>query len=131
MKAFDRNEFEKYTAEAEEKWSNTQAYREYAEKAGNYSKQKQNDLAEEMDGIMAEFACCVRKSEAPDSAHVQSLVKKLQDHITENYYHCTNQILAGLGQMYVSDERFCRNIDKHADGTAALICQAITVYCGK
>ncbi|MBP3572516.1 MAG: TipAS antibiotic-recognition domain-containing protein, partial [Clostridia bacterium] len=43
----------------------------------------------------------------------------------------TNEILAGLGQMYVADERFMNNIDKHADGTASFICKAIAVYCGK
>ena len=127
MKAFDNSEFEKYKAEAREKWGQTQAYREYEEK--NYSKQKQDALAEGMDYIMAEFALCMRNSAAPDSAEAQNLVRMLQDHITENYYHCTNQILAGLGQMYVADERFKNNIDKHADGTAAFICEAIEVYC--
>lgn len=50
---------------------------------------------------------------------------------SENYYLCTNQILAGLGQMYVADERFKSNIDKHADGTAEFICEAIEIYCRK
>ncbi|MBR7146552.1 MAG: TipAS antibiotic-recognition domain-containing protein, partial [Oscillospiraceae bacterium] len=67
----------------------------------------------------------------PDSTEVQNLVKTLQNHITENYYLCTNEILEGLGQMYAADERFRNNIDKHADGTAAFICEAIKVYCGK
>ena len=61
----------------------------------------------------------------------QSLVKLLQNHITENYYLCTNEILACLGQMYVADERFKHNIDKHGEGTAAFICEAIKIYCGK
>ena len=84
-----------------------------------------------MDHIMAEFALCMKKSEPPDSEEAQNLVKMLQSHITENYYLCTNEILAGHGQMYVADERFKNNIDKHADGTAAFICEAITVYCRK
>jgi hypothetical protein len=55
----------------------------------------------------------------------------LQNHISENYYLCTNEILAGLGQMYVADERFKNNIDKRADGTAEFICEAIAAYCSK
>ena len=51
--------------------------------------------------------------------------------ITENYYFCTNDILAGLGQMYVGDDRFKSNIDRHADGTAAFICDAICSYCSQ
>ena len=131
MTAFDNSEFEKYKAEAKEKWGKTDAYKEHAERTKHYSKQKWNDLAEGMDHIMAEFACCMRKGESPDSTEAQTLVKSLQNHITENYYVCTNEILAGLGQMYVADERFTNNIDKHADGTAAFICEAIAVYCGK
>ena len=131
MKAFDNSEFEKHKAEAKEKWGKTEAYKEHEEKTKNYGKQKWNDLAAGMDCILAEFAVCMRKGETPDSAEAQSLVKKLQSHITENYYHCTKEILAGLGQMYVADERFKNNIDRHAEGTAAFICEAIGIYCGK
>ena len=80
---------------------------------------------------MAEFALCMRKDKSPDSTEAQNLVIMLQNYITENYYLCTNEILAGLGQMYVADERFKNNIDKHADGTATFICEAIAVYCSK
>lgn len=64
----------------------------------------------------------------PDSSEAQELVKKLQDFITENYYTCTDKILAGLGQMYVADERFKENIDKYADGTAEYVCKTIEMY---
>ena len=131
MGAFDNSEFEKHKAEAQEKWGQTSAYKEHTERTKNYSKQKWNDLAAGMDHIMAEFAVCLKNRENPASDHVQALVQKLQRHITENYYCCTREILTGLGQMYVADERFKNNIDKHADGTAAWICEAIAVYCRK
>ena len=131
MKAFDNSKFEKHKAEAKEKWGKTDAYKEHAERTKNYSKQTWDSLAEGMNHIMAEFALCMRNGERPDSTEAQNLVKMLQNHITENYYLCTNQILAGLGQMYVADERFTNNIDKHADGTAAFIFAAISVYCSK
>ena len=117
------------TDKAKEKWEQTPAYEEYERKTKGYPKDKWNSLADGMDSIMAEFALCMKKGDAPDSAAAQALVKTLQTHITENYYLCTNEILAGLGQMYVADERFKNNIDKHADGTAAFICNAIEVYC--
>ena len=131
MKAFDSSEFEKHKAEAKAKWGKTDAYKEHTEKTRDYSKQKWDALAEGMDHIMAEFALCMKNGEAPASAEAQNLVKMLQRHITENYYHCTDEILFGLGQMYVADERFQNNIDKHGDGTAAFIREAIEVYCRK
>lgn len=131
MSAFDNSEFEKYKEEAQEKWGNTGAYKEYAERTQNYSKQKWTGVTEGMNQIMADFANCMMKNEAPDSNEAQNLVEKLQNHISENFYRCTNEILRGLGQMYVADERFKKNIDKHASGTAAFICAAIEAYCSK
>ena len=131
MTAFDNSEFEKYKTEVQEKWGNTDAYREHEARTAAYSEQQHRALAEDMDRIMAEFALCMRKDESPDSAEAQNLVKMLQNHITGNYYLCTNEILAGLGQMYVADERFRQNIDRHADGTAAFIRDAVGVYCGR
>lgn len=129
MKAFDRSEFEKQNAEAKEKWGQTSAYKEYETKTKDYSKSKWNDLAGGMEQIMERFASCMKNGETPDSTDAQTLVKCLQNHITENCYLCTNEILAGLGQMYVGDERFKNNIDQHADGTAEFVCKAIASYC--
>ena len=131
MSAFDNSEFEKYKAETREKWGETDAYRQHEEKTKNYSKDKWNNLADEMNDILAEFAVCMKNGEEPDSDRAQNLVKMLQNHITENYYLCTNEILVSLGQMYVADERFKNNIDKHADGTAEFISEAIETYSRK
>ena len=131
MSAFDNSEFEKYKSEAKEKWGQTPAYKEHEEKTKQYSKEKWNTLAGEMNDIFAEFAACMKGGEKPDSAKAQNLVKMLQDHITQNYYLCTDEILAGLGQMYTQDERFKNNIDKNADGTAVFVCGAIEFYCYK
>ena len=123
--------FDKHQAEVKEKWGSTDAYREYEDKTKNYDRQKQKSLAEGMDQMMAAFAVCMKQGNAPDSAQAQTLVQTLQTHISENYYRCTEEILAGLGQMYVADERFRSNIDKHAEGTAAYISEAIGIYCGR
>ncbi len=131
MKAFANSEFEKHKAEAKEKWGKTDAYRQHTEKTKHYSKQKWNELTEEMDHIMAEFTLCMKRDQTPDSTDAQNLVKMLQNHITENYYLCTKEILASLAQMYVTDYQFKNNIDKHADGTAAFIYEAINIYCRK
>ena len=134
MKAFDNTEFEmvrnQYEEEAKEKWGNTVAYAEYAEKAKGYSKAKQNDLLAGMQDILKEFSLCMHNGGTPESEQAQMLVKKLQEYITKNYYTCTNEILAGLGKMYVADERFKKNIDKQGEGTAEYISEAISFYTG-
>lgn len=132
MKAFDNSEFEAtrkaYELEAKEKWGQTESYAEYEKKA--YSKEMQTELAKGLDAIFAEFALCKKVTADAGAADAQALVKKLQDYITGNYYTCTNSILAGLGKMYVADERFRNNIDKHGEGTAEFASEAIAIFCG-
>ena len=55
----------------------------------------------------------------------------MQQFITDHFYTCTLEILAGLGEMYVADNRFRKNIDKaDGEGTADFVAQAIRAYCG-
>ncbi len=129
MKAFDNSEFEKYKNEAKERWGSTDAYKEHKEKTKNYSKGDFDALGDGMDMIMGEFSLCMKKDLAPGSEEAQILVKKLQDYITANFYTCTKEILAGLGQMYVLDERFRNNIDRHGNGTARFISEAVAFFC--
>ena len=116
---------EKYEKEAYEHWGNTAAYREYEQKTKNYTKEK---WAEANDGLMAIFAACKDSGVSAVSAEAQALVAKLQAHITANYYTCTDEILAGLGKMYVADERFKKNIDKCGEGTAEFAAEGIRIY---
>ena len=81
--------------------------------------------------IFAEFAACKQSGAEVDSNEAQALVAKLQTYITENYYTCTNEILAGLGKMYVADERFKKNIDKYGEGTAEFAAEGIRIYVEK
>ena len=120
-----------YETETRSRWGNTAAYREHEEKTKSYTKEK---WAEANDGLMeifAEFAVCKDNVMSADSKEAQALVAKLQAHITANYYTCTDEILAGLGKMYVADERFKKNIDKYGEGTAEFAADAIEVYCRK
>ena len=120
-----------YETEARSRWGDTDAYREHEQKTKNYTKEK---WAEANDGLMtifAEFAALKNNGVAADSAEAQALVAKLQAHITENYYTCNDEILAGLGKMYVADERFKKNIDKYGDGTAEFVSEGIRIYAEK
>ena len=66
----------------------------------------------------------------PCDGKVQEKIRVLQRFITKNYYNCTNEILSGLGKMYVCDERFKKNIDKAGgEGTAEFVFEAIQKYC--
>ena len=120
-----------YDIEVKQRFGSTDAYKEHAEKTSDYSKDKWQEVNDGLMSVFAKFAECMNNGYTADLDKVQALVKELQNYITENYYTCTKEILAGLGQMYVADERFKTNIDKHAVGTAELIGEAIKIYCSK
>ena len=119
---------DKYKTEARERYGNTAAYREHEQKTKNYTKEKWAEANDGLMAIFAEFATLKNNGFAVNSPGVQSLVVKLQDFITENYYTCTDEILAGLGNMYVADERFKKNIDKYGEGTAEFASEAISQH---
>ena len=117
-----------YSIEARSRWGNTDAYREHEQRTKHYTKEKWTEANDGMMAIFAEFAACKVSGASADSVEVQALVAKLQAHITANYYTCTDEILAGLGKMYVCDERFKKNIDKYGEGTAEFVAKAISLY---
>ena len=120
-----------YENESRSRWGNTAAYREHEQKTKNYTKEKWSEVNDGLMAIFAEFATCKDSGASADSLEAQALVTKLQAHITANYYTCTDEILAGLGKMYVADERFKKNIDKYGEGTAEFAAGAIAMYCQK
>ena len=133
MKSLSNNEYENakksYEKEVKEKWGHTDAYKESCEKTAGYSKEKQNDINEGLMALFSDFAEKMKSGTACNSDEAMAIAEKLQTYITENFYTCTKEILSGLGQMYVLDERFKANIDKYGEGTAEYARDAIKNYC--
>lgn len=130
FKAFDKSELVQYAKEVSERWGETAAYAEYQQKAKGRTDKEQEDLGSRLLMQFAELGKL--KSCAPEEQAVQERIAAIQQFITDNYYHCTNEILSGLGQMYTGDARMRSNIDKAGgEGTAAFAGRAIEVYCKK
>ena len=117
--------------EVRERWGTTDAYRDHEQKTKNYTKEKWTEANDGLMAIFAEFAACKQSGLGADSNEARALVAKLQAHITANYYTCTDEILTGLGKMYVADERFKKNIDKYGEGTAEFAAEGIRIYIEK
>lgn len=128
--AFDKSKIEKYTKEAKEKWGSTQAYKEYEEKTKSQTNQQAEQNAE---GLMNHFVCLGKLMHLePCSEEVQEVVASLRQFITDNYYNCTPEIFAALGQMYSAGDSMTENIDKAGGaGTAQFATDAIAFYCEK
>ena len=118
-----------YKTESRSRWGATDAYREHEQKTKNYTKEKWAEANNGLMAIFAEFAACRASGAQATSEVAKALVAKLQAYITAHYYTCTDEILAGLGKMYIADERFKKNIDKQGEGTAEFAEEAIANFC--
>ncbi|MBO5495645.1 MAG: TipAS antibiotic-recognition domain-containing protein [Eubacterium sp.] len=121
-----KDSFKYYEKQVTEHWGATDAYKEYKEKSSGRSEAQSRDINEGLMNIFSKFAAldC-----APADESAQELVAKLQSYITDNFYTCTDEILTGLGKMYVADSEFKNNIDRYAgDGTAEFVSKAIEIY---
>ncbi len=124
---FDKKKIDEYSRRAKEQWGGTREYAEYEEKSRARSKNDEYSSASELMSVFGEFGKL--RANSPDSNEVKAQVKKLQDCITNNYYTCTNEILASLGQMYTENDEFKQNIDSAGgEGTAEFVSEAIKGY---
>ncbi len=118
----------KYAAEARQKYGDA-AVDAVERRTGRYSK-------EDWANIMAEHAAIHDKiiaamDKGPADPQVQEAVGELRRWITDHFYDCTPEIFRGLGDLYVTDERFTANIDKRKEGLAAFLQKAIHDYCDR
>ena len=122
-------DYSDYERQAKARWGEIAAYQEYKEKSSDRSDADNKSIQAGLIQIFLEFASfdC-----APADEPAQQLVAKLQGYITDNFYHCTNEILAGLGKMYAAEGEFKKNIDAFAGaGTADYVSQSVRAYCDK
>lgn len=133
FREFDATEMEacrqKYAAEVRERWGGTEAYRESEARTAKNSGADWEEQTREMNDIFRGFAALRATDPAGPAACTQ--VKRWQAFITARYYPCSDEILAGLGQMYTADERFRENLDRFGQGTADFMSRAIAAYCAK
>jgi hypothetical protein len=116
----------KYKKEAEERWGDTPAYKESEEKTSKYSKGDWDKIRKE--GALIFKSLAINMQKPPKSREVQELIDKWRNHISKYYYNCTDEIFYELGQVYISDERFKKNIDQYDEGLAEFMNEAIKEY---
>ncbi|BBH23568.1 MerR family transcriptional regulator [Paenibacillus baekrokdamisoli] len=113
-----------YEQEARERWGN-QAVDTANAKVGGMSKDEQGALSARMNEIYTRLAAL--RNSSPDSEEAQGAIQE--------WYLLLNTMgsyslegFKGLGQMYVDDSRFTKNIDKFGEGLAVFMRDAMAIY---
>ena len=130
LQEFNQNEVEQmrdqYAQEAKDRWGDTPAYAESQRRTNAYTPADWAAVKAETDAVFSGFAALVGHD--PVSPEVRAMVTRWKALISKRFYACSDEMLAGLGEMYLADERFQKTLDGYGPGTAALMSQAMRRY---
>ncbi|EFL40013.1 MerR family transcriptional regulator [Streptomyces fungicidicus] len=116
---------DQYEEEVKERWGDTDAYRQSRRKTASYTKEDWQRLQDEADELTRRFVALMDAGEPADSEGAMDAAEDHRQGIARNHYDCGYEMHTCLGEMYVSDERFTRNIDAAGPGLAAYMRDAI------
>jgi len=114
-----------WAVEAEERWGETDAYRESRGRTAGYTKQDWIELKAEADAGLREFAQAMAAGVAPDSEAAMTMAEAHRSYLTRWFYDCSIEMHRGLAEMYVADPRFTTTFDTVAPGLAQYVHDAI------
>ncbi|MBB1246420.1 MerR family transcriptional regulator [Streptomyces durbertensis] len=126
FEVFGDHDPEQYADEVEQRWGDTEAYRESRRRAASYTKEDWKRITAEGDRINRGFAALLAAGTPADSAEARDLAEQHRAWISRNHYECGYEMQRCLGEMYVSDERFTATYDAIAPGLAVYLRDAIT-----
>ena len=114
-----------YEDEAEERWGETDAYKQSSQRTAQYTKQDWEQVGQEADAINRRFLALMAAGTPAESEAAMDIAEEHRAHIIKWFYDCPKAMHAGLGQMYIADQRFQENIDKAGAGLAEYLASAI------
>ena len=127
---FDTSKLDEYAEQAKASWGKTPQWKEYEDKWAGRPKEEQVAMGKSLMELFVPFGRMSAEGADPSCEEALAQVAKIQAFIAENYYDCTNEILAGLGQAYGSGGDFTRNINAAAGpGAAEFAAAAVRAYC--
>ena len=113
-----------YETEAQERWGDTEAWKQSQARTAQFSKQDWLRVKQEGDDLNRRLAAAMTAGAAPDGEEAMDLAEAHHRSI-EVFYECPYAMHRGLGDMYVADERFTRTYDDVAPGLARWLRDAI------
>ena len=125
---FDPTEYEE---EAKERWGDTDAYKQSAQRTASYIKRDWEALGAEADAINQRFLVLMADDVPASDEAAMDVAEEHRAHISRWFYDCPKVAHAGLGQMYVADHRFKENIDKAGSGLAEYMAEAIAANAAR
>lgn len=120
----------RHAQEAEQRWGETDAYRESRRRAASYGKQDWQRMKAELDDLERRFGQALRAGLPADGPEAVALAEEHRGHTSRWFYDCSAEMHRSLAQMYVADERFARHYDQQVPGLARYVHDAVLASSG-
>ncbi|RBY77642.1 MerR family transcriptional regulator [Geodermatophilus sp. TF02-6] len=125
FEVFGEHDPAQYEAEVRERWGETDAYAESQRRTRGYTKEDWLRVKAEGEDVERRFAEAMRAGVPADSEQAMDLAEEHRQQISRNFYDCSPQMHAGLGRVYVEDERFTAHYEQVAPGLAQYVSTAV------
>ena len=122
---FGTDKMDEHTAEAEQRWGDTDAWQESRRKTAAYTKHDWIAIKAEADANIAGFAEALRAGQPADSVAAMGLAEAHRAHLTRWFYECSYDMHRGLAELYISDPRFTASYDEIEPGFSQYVHDAI------
>jgi DNA-binding transcriptional MerR regulator len=116
---------DRYEEEVQERWGETDAYAQSKRRTSSYRKEDWLRIKAEGEDVEARFAAALAAGVPADSEQAMDIAEEHRQQISRNFYDCPPGMHAGLGRMYVEDERFTAHYEKRAAGLARYVSDAV------
>jgi len=124
LEVFGDDDPTQHVDEVEQRWGDTDAWRQSRERTRRYGKGDWLRLRAEADDLEARLAAALTAGQPPDGPVAAALAEEHRRSI-EAYYACSHEMHRALGRMYVEDARFTAHYDDRAPGLACWLYEAI------
>lgn len=125
FEGFEQFENGEYAREAEQRWGDSEAWKESRRRLAGYSRADRAAAQAEQEGLIADLRSARDSGATPESERAMALAERHRLHIDQRYYPCSHAMQCGLADLYEADERFRDHYDRHGAGLAAYLIAAI------
>ena len=116
---------EEYQAEAQERWGETDAWKQSARRTKSYTKADFEQIKAESDAVNAAFVAALRSGAPATSVEAMDAAEEHRAHIERWFYDLDHGFHRGLADMYVADPRFTKTYEDIEPGLAGYVHDAI------
>ncbi|CAN5161278.1 MerR family transcriptional regulator [soil metagenome] len=124
---FTKKQMEEYQKEAKERWGHTDAWKQSQERTKNWTKEDYTRIQEAGIVWTKKLAQMREQGLTPDSDEIQAMIAEHYNGL-RTFYEPNYEMYKGLGQMYDDDPRFTMYYDKHGDGLAEFMRDAMIIF---